>query len=200
MRWYWIDRFIEFESGRRAKAVKCISLAEDYLHDHFSRYPVFPHSLVIEGLAQTGGLLVCEHKQFTEKVILAKIPKVEFFCEAVPGDTLTYTTTIEYIKDEGAAVAATSHKGEVLHARADIVFAHLNAPWLGTFFSPDAFLVMMRLLGAYRVGKAADGSPLALPARLARPAAPLPGEPDAASDAAGVSRGSPTVPPEKSQP
>ena len=52
MRWFWIDRFLEFESGRYAKAVKCVSLAEDYLHDHFPQYPVFPNSLVIEGLAQ----------------------------------------------------------------------------------------------------------------------------------------------------
>ena len=181
MRWYWIDRFIEFESGRRAKAIKCVSLAEDYLHDHFSRYPMLPNALVIEGMAQTGGLLVCEHNQFTEKVILAKIPKVEFFCEAVPGDTLTYTTTIEYLKDEGAAVAATSHKGEVLQARAEIVFAHLNAPWLGTFFSPEAFLSMMRLLGAYRVGRAADGSPLLPPARLLRPGDASLGEPKTAA-------------------
>ena len=76
MRWFWIDRFLEFESGRYAKAVKNVSLAEDYLHDHFPQLSRVPNSLVIEGLAQTGGLLVCEHNQFTEKVILAKIPKV----------------------------------------------------------------------------------------------------------------------------
>jgi 3-hydroxyacyl-[acyl-carrier-protein] dehydratase len=122
--------------------------------------------LIIEGLAQTGGLLVCEHGQFAEKVILAKITKVQFFCEALPGDTLTYTTTIEYLKEEGAGVTATSHKGSVLQAQAEIVFAHLNAPWLGTFFAPEAFLTMMRLLGAYRVGRAADGSPLRPPPRL----------------------------------
>ena len=163
MRWYWIDRFIEFESGRYAKAVKCVSLAEDYLHDHFPWHPVVPSSLIVEGMAQTGGLLVCERSRFTEKVILAKIPKVEFFCEAVPGDTLTYTATIEYINEDGAAVSATSYKGDALQARAEIVFAHLNDPSLGTFFSPEAFLGMMRLLGAYRVGRAADGSPLIAP-------------------------------------
>ena len=163
MRWFWIDRFIEFESGRQAKAVKCVTMAEDHLHDHFPRYPIFPNSLIIEGLAQTGGLLVCEHNQFTEKVILAKIPKMQFHCEAVPGDMLTYTTTIEYLSDEGAAVRATSHKGDILQAEGEIVFAHLNAPWLGTFFSADAFLAMMRIFGAYRVGHAADGSPLVPP-------------------------------------
>ena len=68
MRWYWIDRFIEFESGRRAKAVKNITLAEDHLHDHFPFFPLMPNSLIIEGVAQTGGLLVCESTGFQEKV------------------------------------------------------------------------------------------------------------------------------------
>ena len=166
MRWYWIDRFLEFESGRRAKAIKNISLAEEHLHDHFRHYPMIPNSLVIEGLAQTGGLLVCEHGQFAEKVVLAKIPKAEFFCEAVPGDTLTYTTTIEYVKQEGAMVSATSHKGDVLHAEVEIVFAHLNDGRTGSLFDPRVFLHMMRLLGAFDVGHAADGGPLVPPPRL----------------------------------
>ncbi len=101
MRWFWIDRFLEFESGRRAKAIKNVSLAEDHLHDHFPHYPMLPNSLVIEGLAQTGGLLVCEHNQFTEKVVLAKVPKVHFHFHARPGDTLTYTATIEYQNGRG---------------------------------------------------------------------------------------------------
>ncbi len=166
MRWFWIDKFIEFESGRRAKAIKCVSLAEDYLTDHFPQYPIFPNSLVIEGLAQTGGLLVCEHNQFTEKVILAKVPKVHFHFHARPGDMLTYEASIEYLNSEGAAVRATSYMGDRLQAQAELVFAHLNAPWLGTFFSPESFLSMMRVFGAYRVGRAADGSPLQPPARL----------------------------------
>ena len=163
MRWYWIDRFLEFESGRSAKAIKNISLAEEHLHDHFPNYPLVPNSLVTEGLAQTGGLLVCEHGQFAEKVILAKIPKAEFFCEAVPGDTLTYSTTIEYVKREGSMVSATSHKGDELHAEVEIVFAHLNDSRTGSLFDPKVFLRMMRLLGAFDVGHAADGGPLLPP-------------------------------------
>ncbi len=168
MRWYWIDRFLEFESGRYAKAVKNISLAEDHLHDHFPQYPIIPNSLVIEGMAQTGGLLVCEHKHFTEKVVLAKIPKAVFYCEAGPGDVLTYTTTIDYIREEGAMVTATSYKGNVLHAEAEIVFAHLNDSRLGSLFDPETFLRMMNLLGAFDVGHAADGSRLVPPPRLLR--------------------------------
>jgi 3-hydroxyacyl-[acyl-carrier-protein] dehydratase len=166
MRWYWIDRFLEFESGRYAKAIKCISLAEEHLHDHFASYPMMPNSLVIEGMAQTGGLLVCEHNQFAEKVILAKVPKAVFHLEALPGDTLVYTATIEYVKEEGAMVTCTSHRGEDLHAEAEIVFAHLNDPRVNSLFDPETFLKMMRLLRAFDVGHAADGSRLKPPARL----------------------------------
>lgn len=161
MRWYWIDRFIEFESGRRAKAVKNVSLAEEHLHDHFPGYPVMPPSLIVEGLAQTGGLLVCEHRRFREKVVLAKVPKVRFYCEACPGDTLVYTATIEYVREDGAMVTATSHKGDVLQAEMEIVFAHLDGIHQDkTLYEPADYLKMMRMLRAYEVGHAADGSPL----------------------------------------
>jgi len=164
MRWYWIDRFVEFESGQRAKAIKNVSLAEEHLHDHFPGYPVMPHSLVIEGLAQTGGLLVCEHNGFQEKVVLAKVPKVQFHCEVVPGDTLLYTTTIDYVRRDGAMVTATSQKGDQLHAEMEIVFAHLNGEFgQRTLFDRRDLLQMMRILGAFDVGHAADGSPLVEP-------------------------------------
>lgn len=166
MRWYWIDRFLEFESGRYAKAVKNISLAEDYLHDHFPPYPVFPKSLTIEGMAQTGGLLVYEMGGFIEKVVLAKVPRADFYFEAFPGDQLVYTTQIEDFKKDGAVVTATSHRGGELQAEIEIVFAHLNDPRLGSLFDPVTFYNMMRTLGAFDVGRTADGRPLQPPAAL----------------------------------
>ena len=171
MRWYWIDRFVEFHSGKYAKAIKNVSLAEDHLHDHFPFYPMIPKSLVIEGMAQTGGLLVCEHGNFKEKVVLAKVPKVVFHCEALPGDTLVYTATIEYVRAEGSMVSTTSHKGDQLHAEAEIVFAHLNDDRLGHLFDPVTFLRMMRLLGAFDVGVAAAGGRLQPPRHLVELAA-----------------------------
>jgi len=167
MRWYWIDRFLEFESGRYAKAIKNISLAEDYLHDHFPGYPVMPKSLVIEGLAQTGGLLVCEYNHFTEKVVLAKLPRVVFHCEAYPGDTLTYTATINYIHRDGAMVTGTSHRDGQLHAEMELVFAHLNGEHQNkVFYEPETYTRMMHMLRAYEVGHASDGSPLLMPGDL----------------------------------
>src|SRR5262249_23305684 len=75
MRWIWIDKFLEFRSGKFARAVKNLTLAEEHLHDHLPGYPVMPASLIIEGLAQTGGILVGEADGFAQKVVLAKIPR-----------------------------------------------------------------------------------------------------------------------------
>ena len=78
MRWIWIDKFLEFRSGQFARTIKNLTLAEEHLHDHFPGYPVMPATLIIEGLAQTGGILVGEAGSFAEKVILAKISRAEF--------------------------------------------------------------------------------------------------------------------------
>src|SRR5687767_3506904 len=104
MRWIWIDRFLEFESGKSARAVKNLSLAEDYFADHFPGYPVMPGSLILEGLAQTGGILVGEANDFREKVVLAKIPKARFFREALAGEQLVYAVELLHLRPEGAAV------------------------------------------------------------------------------------------------
>lgn len=161
MRWYWIDRFTEFVSGSRAKAVKNVSLAEEHLHDHYSPFPVMPKSLIIEGLAQTGGLLVCEHSGFKEKVVLAKVPKITFYSEACPGDTLVYTAVADYIHDYGAMVTVTSHKNGELHAEGDLAFAHLAGAHHETqLFADGDLLQMMRILRAYEVGRTADGEPI----------------------------------------
>ena len=66
-----------------------------------------------------------------------------------------YTATLEYIKAEGAMVSCTSHRGDALHAEAEIVFAHLNDARVNNLFDPETFLKMMRLLGAFDVGHAA---------------------------------------------
>jgi 3-hydroxyacyl-[acyl-carrier-protein] dehydratase len=169
MRWIWIDRFLEFESGKRAVAIKNVSLAEEHLHDHFPGYPVMPNSLITEGLAQTGGLLVGEVNGFNEKVILAKIPKAVYHFPALPGDTLTYTATIQYLKPEGAAVTATSHVRDRLQAEMEIVFAHLaDTDRARTLFEPKNFVFTMKLLGVFDVGRASDGSRLTEPPGLAK--------------------------------
>ncbi len=166
MHWYWIDRYTVFESHRRAEAIKAISLAEDHLHDHFRHHPVMPGSLVLEGLAQTGGLLVCEATGYQAKVVLAKIPKIVFHdTEMVPGDLLTYKASIDSLRDGGAVVTVSAHRGEELLVEGEFVFAHLSTENFKetTLFRNGDLIDMMRVFGAYDIGVAEDGSKLMEP-------------------------------------
>jgi 3-hydroxyacyl-[acyl-carrier-protein] dehydratase len=167
MRWFWIDRFTEFDSGRSAAAIKNVSLAEEHLHDHFPGVPLMPNSLIIEGLAQTGGLLVAEHSHFESRVVLAKVAKARFHALAVPGDTLVYRVAIEDIHADGAIVSGTSHIGPQLQAEVQIFFAHLGESAAGkSLFDPASLLAMLRLLGVFEVGRDRHGNPLTVPEAL----------------------------------
>ena len=126
MRWLWIDRFVAFESGRSATAVKALSAAEDHFADHFPGYPVMPAALLLEGLAQTGGILAGEARGFREKVVLAKVPTATFHRDAVAGELLTYTAELVDIRDEGAVVRGRITAGTEPVAEAEIFFAHLD--------------------------------------------------------------------------
>jgi len=129
MRWTWIDRFTSFESRRSATAVKCLSLAEDHFADHFPGFPVMPAPLILEGLAQTGGILVGEANQYRENVVLAKM-SARFHREAMAGEQLTYTATIVDINETGARVSGQVQSGTEPIAEADIMFAHVAADQL----------------------------------------------------------------------
>ena len=126
MRWIWIDTFVEFVSGRQASAVKNVSLAEDYLQDHFPGFPVVPPSLMIEGMAQTAGILVGEARQFRENVILAKIKRARFDDYAFPGDQLRYDAVIDSLDDRAAVTLGTVHKNGAEIGQVDLIFSHLD--------------------------------------------------------------------------
>src|SRR5882757_3945140 len=95
MRWIWIDKFVEFTSRTSASAVKNVSLAEEHLHDLHPAFPIVPHSLIVEGMAQTAGILVGEARNFEEKVILAKIGRATFHRLVRPGETIQYSAKID---------------------------------------------------------------------------------------------------------
>ncbi|NBO91884.1 MAG: beta-hydroxyacyl-ACP dehydratase [Planctomycetia bacterium] len=140
MRWIWIDRFIEFNSGKSAKAIKCLSMAEDHYARHFAGYPVMPACFILEGLAQTGGILVGEANAFKEKVVLAKVPRAIFHREMFPGEVLTYETEVLILRPEGASVSAkVTVQGEVT-VEAEIFFAHLDQSRSKELFGESNFV------------------------------------------------------------
>jgi len=157
MRWAWIDRVLELEKGKRCVTIKNVSLAEDVVHDHFppieradgtrtiSR-PVLPASLVIEGMAQTAGVLVGHAGDFKEKVVLAKITRAEFDCHAQPGHTIRFTAEITRLGSAGAATTGTlerivSSTGQAEPmGRVDLMFSHIDQNRGGLKFPEQNFV------------------------------------------------------------
>lgn len=134
-------------------AVKNVSMAEEHLHDHFAQagelpaLPVMPACFILEGMAQTAGILVGHTSNFREKVILAKIGKAELTRDAGPGMTLRYTATIQRMDDIGAATLGTVELFDHAHAdrgyepigSIDMMFSHLDNNMGGAGATGDAF-------------------------------------------------------------
>ena len=164
MRWFWIDRFTEFVRGRRAVALKSIALSEEQLDGYNPGFPVMPGSLMIEGMAQTAGLLIGEMEGFAQRVVLAKIGKAVFHRPAFPGETLRYEANIADVKGDGALATVTGYVGDEQIAEVELMFAFLDERFpSGPLFEPVDFVAMLRAFHMYDVGRTADGQPLELP-------------------------------------
>lgn len=150
MRWIWFDRFEEFEPGRGAVAVKNVTLAEDHLHDHFPGCPVMPASLMIEGMAQTAGILVGEARNFSEKVILGKIKRAVFHEVVRPGSQLRYEAKIEQLTDSAAStVGRVLCDGREI-GQVDLVFSHIDQNMSGLHFPEENFVFTEEFMGLLR--------------------------------------------------
>jgi 3-hydroxyacyl-[acyl-carrier-protein] dehydratase len=157
MRWIWIDRFVEFTSRTRAVAIKNCSLAEEHLHDLYPAFPIVPHSLIVEGMAQTAGILVGEARNFSEKVILAKIGRATFHRLVRPGDTITFDARIEQLNEAGASIVGRVSVGADLVADIEMMFSHIDQNLAGQKFPEHNFVFteqFTELLRTYRLDKA----------------------------------------------
>lgn len=140
LRWIWIDKFIEFNSGKNAVAVKNVTMAEEHLHDNFPGFPIMPECLMIESMAQTAGLLVGEARNYKEKVILAKINKAVFFHYVRPGDTLKIHAKIESITAEAASTTGKITRDDEMIAEIDLMFSHIDNNLAGKQFPEENFV------------------------------------------------------------
>ncbi len=134
-------------------AVKNVTMAEDHLHDHFPGMPIMPASLMIEGMAQTAGILVGEAKNFTEKVILAKVKHARFDSIVRPGDQIRYDATVEQLTDSAAVTSGRITVGDELVGEVEIVFSHIDQNISGLAFPEENFVFtpeFMSLLNTYR--------------------------------------------------
>ena len=73
MKFVLIDKITALDSGKSLTAVKSVSLAEEYLADHFPAFPVLPGVLLLEGLIESASWLVREHQKFFKQYGLARM-------------------------------------------------------------------------------------------------------------------------------
>jgi 3-hydroxyacyl-[acyl-carrier-protein] dehydratase len=159
MRWFWIDRYIEFVRCRRARAVKAVTLAEEHLHDHFPGAAMMPATLVLEGMAQTAGLLVADALDYRRQVVLAKVGGMRLAFEAVPGDTIEYLAEIVELSELGSVVKVTSRIGDREHGEAELYYGHLEAgTTVPKLFKNDEVMRWLDSLRIFDVAVNEDGT------------------------------------------
>ncbi len=100
MRFILIDKVVSLESGKEIKTVKSVSLAEEYLADHFPTFPVLPGVLLLEGLIESASWLVREAENFAHSMILLEQARnVKYRSFLVPGSRIEYTVQAKTIEE-----------------------------------------------------------------------------------------------------
>ena len=125
-----VDRVLEFEPYKRVLAIKNVSANEPYFQGHFPGNPVMPGVLVVEALAQAGGILTQLSHQSTvdgKVFYLVKIDNTKFTRMVVPGDRLELDVTLKRtIRNMAQYIAIARVDGQQV-ACAEILCAEVNA-------------------------------------------------------------------------
>ena len=127
MRYVLLDRITALEPPERARGVKCVSLSDDVFADHFPGHPVMPGALVIESLAQLGGVL-CEATMRQQgrndlHALLVGVERAKFRRMVRPGDRLELEAIALRVQEAGGQVKATAQLDGQLAVEAELTFA-----------------------------------------------------------------------------
>lgn len=108
MRHFWVDRILELEAGVRAVGIKNVALSEDVFEQHFPGNPVFPGVYLLEGLAQTAGILLAHSSKQRIFALMVTVDRARFSAFARPGDTVRFEVHIEAMDQASARVRCTA--------------------------------------------------------------------------------------------
>ncbi|MFO0962266.1 MAG: UDP-3-O-acyl-N-acetylglucosamine deacetylase [Phycisphaerales bacterium] len=118
-----VDRVLEMAPGRRAAGVKNVTINEPFFQGHYPGTPIMPGVLIVEALAQMGGLLLSQTLEHTGKVaVLLSLDKVKLRKAVTPGDQLVLEVEAMRATSRSAAVRARALVGDKVAAEAEIRF------------------------------------------------------------------------------
>ncbi len=124
-----VDRVIEIEPPTRAVGIKNVTINEPFFQGHFPTYPVMPGVLIVEAMAQVGGVAVLAAEEYKDKLALfAGIDNVRFKRQVKPGDTLRIEVEVQKIRRGLGIGAGTATVNGELACKGDIMFALVDLP------------------------------------------------------------------------
>jgi 3-hydroxyacyl-[acyl-carrier-protein] dehydratase len=127
MKFVLIDRVVSFEAGATLSAVKSVSLAEEYLADHFPIFPVLPGVLLLEGLVESASWLVRQSQDFANSMVLLSLAQnVKYKSFAAPGMQIEYTVTAKDIEENVSSFKGVGICGDEPIVEAKFTLRHFN--------------------------------------------------------------------------
>jgi len=127
MRFILIDKVVSLEEGKSIRAVKNVSLAEEYLADHFPTFPVLPGVLLLEGLIESASWLVRETENFAHSMILLEQARnVKYKSFLAPGCQIEYAVEAKTIEENISSFVGTGVSGGEKIVEARFALRHFN--------------------------------------------------------------------------
>ncbi len=123
-----VDRVLEMEGNRRAVGIKNVTINEPFFQGHYPRHPIMPGVLIIEAMAQLGGILLSQSLEHTGKVaVLLSLDRVKFRRPVSPGDQLLLEADAVRVRGNIGQVACQARVGREPVAEASIRFMLVDA-------------------------------------------------------------------------
>lgn len=127
MRFVLLDRVTELVPGKKISSVKALSLAEEYLGDHFPSFPVLPGVMIIEAMVQTAAMLVHVTNDFSHSmVILHEVRNVKYKSFVKPGNLLEIAIEAKSIDSGSSSFIGCGTVGGVPMVEGRFKLRHFN--------------------------------------------------------------------------